>query len=148
LPQQEGINRVQGALANLKGRDKRDQMFSLGYFHTPVALDWIEQNIFEPITEAWGYLAAASKIDWRRIEFWLNRGRPLSHVAIDALMAIAQPRGAILRAYRPVLVEPPNLANFRLALTAYRERDPVPRVRNRIERLLATGEILAANDKG
>lgn len=84
----EGFDRVTAALAEQDGSHKRDLMFSLGYFHSPETLDWIEQHIFEPITEAWGYLAAASRLDWPRVERWFERGRPLSLVAIDALAAI------------------------------------------------------------
>jgi hypothetical protein len=141
LPLREGVDRVEAALAQLEGHHKRDSMFSLGYFHTHDALDWIERSIFEPITEAWGNLAAASMIDWPRIENWLLRGRPLSLVAIDALLAIADPRSPLLRAYLPSLIHPPTSATFREVLSAYCARDPVPRVQKRIEALLEPSGI-------
>jgi len=103
LPYREGFSRVTAALTEQAGSKKRDLMSSLGHFHSPEALDWIEQNIFEPITEAWGYLAAASQMDWPRAERWLAQGRPLSLVAIDALAAIVRPQSPFLRAYQPRL---------------------------------------------
>lgn len=137
LPHAEGVERVTAALARLKGREKLDQVFCLSYFRSPDALAWIEQNIFEPITESWGYLAAASKIDWSCAERWLGRGRPLSLVAIDALLAIARPRTPFLRETKPKLEGPPTFSRLQEVLLAYREHDPVPRVQQRIDALLA-----------
>lgn len=142
LPHAEGYDRVTSALARLKGRDKRDQMYCLSYFHSRNTLDWIERNIFEPITESWGYLAAASDMDWPRVEAWLDSGRPLSLVAIDALRAIAKPMTPLLRKDKPMLAAPPASASLQKVLLAYRERDPVPRVQHRIDSLLVnTGDL-------
>jgi hypothetical protein len=137
LPQEEGMSRVQAALAKLEVREKRGDMFGLSYFHSSETLTWIEQNIFEPITEHWGNLAAASNISWPCVESWLHAGRPLSLVAIDALAAIARPMTFLLREFKPKLHLPPAASRFREVLMAYRERDPVPRVQTRIDALLA-----------
>jgi hypothetical protein len=142
LPHAEGFERVTSALARLEGREKRDQAFCLSYFRSADALAWIERNVFEPITESWGYLAAASNIDWPRVEAWLDRGRPLSLVAIDALLAIARPRTPFLRESKPTLATPPGTSRLREVLLAYCERDPVPRVQQRVDALLANpGEL-------
>jgi hypothetical protein len=142
LPFREGFDRVTGALAGQEGPQKRDLMFSLGYFHSPEALDWIEQHIFEPITEAWGYLAAASELDWPRIERWFRRGRPLGLVAIDALAAIVRPQSPFLREYGPRLAQPPTPERFRQVLSAYAEQDRVPRVQQRTAGLISHADIL------
>jgi hypothetical protein len=142
LPPSEGFERVKSALDRLEGREKRDLMLCLGDFHSQQALRWIEQSIFEPITESWGYLAAASKIDWPTVERWFDSGRPLSLVAIDALAAIVRPMSPFLREYGPSLGAPPTLSRLREVLVAYRERDPVPRVQKRIDALLANAEAL------
>lgn len=142
LPFRDGFSRVTAALAEQNRSQKRDLMFSLGYFHSPEALDWIEQNIFEPITEAWGYLAAASRIDWPRAECWFERGRPFSLVAIDALAAIIRPQSPFLRDYGPRLHQPPTGHRFRQVLSAYAERDRVPRVQQRTATVLSHAEIL------
>ncbi len=117
-------------------------MFSLGYFHSSEVLDWIEQHIFEPITESWGYLAAASRLDWPRVERWLERGRPLSLVAIDALVAIVRPPNPLLRAHGPRLHYPPTRERLRQVLSAYAERDRVPRVQQRTAGLISHAESL------
>lgn len=61
----EGFDRVCGALDETEGTRKRDLMFGLSYFRSTEALDWIEKAIFEPITESWAYLAAASNVNRR-----------------------------------------------------------------------------------
>jgi hypothetical protein len=144
LPFREGFSRVTAALAQQDGSHKRDLMSSLGYFHSPEALDWIEQHIFEPITEAWGDLAAASRLDWPRAERWFESGRPLSLVAIDALAAIIRPQSPLLRAYRPRLHQPPTHERFRHVLSAYAERDRVPRVQQRTAGLISHADILTS----
>jgi hypothetical protein len=142
LPPVEGYERVVAALASQEGQKKRDQMYGLSYFHSQDSLDWIEQNIFEPITDSWGYLAAASKLDWPRIEAWFDKGRPLSLVAIDALLAITRPMTPLLRELGPSLLMPPTHSRFQQDLQAYRARDPVPRVQQRIDGLLANASQL------
>ncbi|MHA3774781.1 hypothetical protein ACXR0O_24935 [Verrucomicrobiota bacterium sgz303538] len=136
LPFREGFDRVTAALAQLDGAQKRDMISALGYFHSTEALDWIEQNVFVPITETWGYLAAASRIDWHRVERWLGHGRPLSLVAIDALAAIVRPRTPFLQKYGPGLHNPPTADQFKQVLLAYAERDNVPRVQQRTAYLI------------
>jgi hypothetical protein len=142
LPFREGFDRVVAALAQEEGSRKRDLMLSLGYFHSPEALDWIEKHIFEPITESWGYLAAASKLDWPRVEGWFEQGRPLSLVAIDALAAIIRPQSPFLRAYGPRLHQPPSADQLRRVLSAYAELDRVPRVQQRTSALLTHADAL------
>lgn len=142
LPFREGFDRVVAALAQEEGSPKRDLMFSLGYFHSPEVLDWIEKHIFEPITESWGHLAAASKLDWPRVERWFEYGRPLSLVAIDALAAIVHPQSPFLRAYGPRLHQPPSPERVKEMLSAYAARDPVPRVQQRISALIAHADGL------
>jgi hypothetical protein len=142
LPASEGFERVKSAVNQLEHREKRNLMFCLGYFHSQEALKWIEENIFEPITESWGYLAAASNIDWPRIERWFEYGRPFSLVAIDAMAAIVRPMSPFIREYGPSLRAPPTLSSFKEILLGYRERDPVPRVQRRIDGLLGNADLL------
>jgi hypothetical protein len=142
LPFREGFDRVTAALADQVGSHKRDLIFSLGYFHSPEALDWIEQHIFEPITEAWGFLAAASRLDWPRVERWFEHGRPLSLVAIDALIAIVRPQSPFLRTYGPCLHQPPTSDRFTQVLSAYAERDRVPRVQQRTAGLIPHADAI------
>jgi hypothetical protein len=144
LPHDEGFNRVTTALSRLDTRERRDQMSCLCHFHSQDALVWIERNVCEPITESWGYLAAASDFDWKRSETWLGSGRPLSLIAIDALLAIAWPRTPFLRETKPKLAAPPSRASLEGVLLAYRQRDPVPRVQQRIDAVLSHAKELTS----
>lgn len=136
LPFREGFTRVCDVLSDLEDPQKRDSMFALSYFRSAEALDWIERAVSEPITESWGYLAAASDLDWPRIEAWFGTGRPLSLVAIDALRAIVRPMTLFLREHSPTLRDQPPPERFLLVLTEYMKHDPVPRVEQRIQGLL------------
>jgi len=140
LPFREGFDRVVAALEALPDKSKREAMFCLGSFHSPEALDWIERHIFPPITDAWGSLAADSELDWPRAERWLSSGRPLSHVALAALEAIIRqrPKGA----YLPRLHQTPSQQALRNALSAYAALDPVPRVLNGTQHILANVSVL------
>ena len=145
LPFREGFDRVTTALSSLNGKEKQDTKFALSYFRSAEALDWIEREIAPPITENWGYLAAASQLSWARVVAWLESGRPLSLVAIDALRAIAQPMTPFLREIKPGLENPPSLEVFREVVSEYMRRDPVPRVQQRGGDLVARGETLTKN---
>lgn len=145
LPYREGFDRVSNTLDTLESSQKRDSIFALSYFRSSEALDWIERAIFEPITESWGYLAAASDLDWRRVETWFASGRPLSLVAIDALRSFVRPMTPFLREHSPVLRDRPSFETFSAVLEGYMERDPVPRVQQRIEGLMAHGGALTSN---
>lgn len=136
LPFHEGFPMVTAALSKLSGSRKRDLIFCLGYFQATAALDWIEEHIFEPITEDWGRLAAASKLDWPRAERWLEGGRPLSLVALDALSAIIHPRTPFLQSQQLRLHSPPTSQRLIQVLTGYAEKDGVPRVQQRTNTLI------------
>lgn len=136
LPFVDAFERATTAIEALPQTDRRCAMSALHYFRSPLTLDWIEKHAGEPITEAWGYLAAASGFSWSRAKSWLEHGRPLSLIAIDALLAIAKPQTPNLRSLQPLLHEAPSAAHLGVELQRYAERDNVPRVRQRIDSLL------------
>lgn len=142
LPFEEGFENVTTAINGLKGTQKLNAIWVLGYFHSASVLEWIELNVFQPITETWGYAAAASQFDWLHVEQWLERGRPLALVAIDALLGIAVPPTPLLRAYRPRLLMPPSPEQFTKVLLDYAQKDKVPRVQDRIRAILQHTETL------
>lgn len=142
LPLVEGFDRVSTALEPEVRKKKWDLIVSLSYFQSANALNWIELNIKEPITEAWGYLAAASQIDWPRVENWLRRGRPLSLVALDALTAISRPPTPLLKSIKLRLHNPPNIVSYQRELNEYARTDTSPRVQQRADILLRAAESL------
>lgn len=137
LPFEEGFARAESALAGMPDRTRRECFSALAHFRSPRALRWIELNAAEPTVEAWGHLAAASAFSWAKAEEWLQAGRPLSLIAIDALLAIAEPQTPFLRDLRPGLGEPASEFDTRKVLEAVATADPVPRVKQRIGALLA-----------
>lgn len=124
----EGFSRVVNALADMDDKNRRESMYALSYFRSRRTLDWIEANVSSPITESWGRLAAASRFDWGRAVAWLNAGRWLSLVALDALAAIVRPLTPLLRELAPELEDKPARLTFAATLNEYAQHDPAPRV--------------------
>ena len=143
LPDSEGFDRVASVLELLPQKEQRERMYCLGFFHSAKVLDWIESHVFSPVTDTWGYLAAESCLNWPRIVQWLEAGRPLSRVALNALSAIVGDRPA--GAYVPHLHSPPSETELRHALLTYAERDPVPAVHFQVNHLLANALRLLAS---
>lgn len=143
LPFEDGFARAETALAEMPERTRRESFSALAHFRSPRALQWIESNAAEPTVEAWGRLAAASTFSWPKAEEWLQAGRPMSLIAIDALLAITNPQTPLLREQRPVLGSPASELRIRTILEAVAATDPVPRVTQRIGALLARLPALA-----
>lgn len=137
LPFEIAFERATTAIEALPQNERRNAMLALSYFQSPATLDWIEKHASEPVTDGWGYLAAASRLSWTRVTSWLQRGRPYSLVAIDALLAIANPRTLNLRSIQPVLVDAPTTSKLRTELQQYVELDGVPRVRQRVDAIFS-----------
>lgn len=138
LPRDEGLKRVFADLDEASDDGLIDRALALTSFRDGSVLDWLESHVREPLTESWGNLAAASQMSWPRVAVWLERGRPLSLVALDALLAIVQPKTPRLQELRPELVEPPTCTALTHALNAYAVRDPVLRVSRATKAILAT----------
>ena len=143
LPFEDGFARTETALAEMPERTRRESFSALAHFRSPRALQWIELNAAEPTVEAWGRLAAASAFSWPKAEEWFQAGRPLSLIAIDALLAITNPQTLFLREHRPVLGSPASEFRTRTVLEEVAATDPVPRVKQRIGVLLARLPALA-----
>lgn len=145
LPRREGFDRVVEALCGMGEPEQRQLMLSLSHFHSPDALDWIERHARPPVTESWGNLAAASQLDWPRVVQWLNGGRPLSLVALDALGAVIRPMTPLLRSYGPHLHDPPDSAELHRVLNSHLARDRAPRVKMMTAAILKNEAILLGN---
>lgn len=131
LPEEEGFPLVTGALEAMPEKERRQLFGALAHFRSTRSLDWIENHVSEPTVDAWGHLAAASNLSWPRVNKWMKAGRPLSLVAVDALLAIAKPRTLFLRRTRPVLVNPPAEQDLRNAIEGLIKADPAVRIMQR-----------------
>ncbi|MDB5439999.1 MAG: hypothetical protein JWM33_2426, partial [Caulobacteraceae bacterium] len=97
-------------------------------FHSPQVLDWIERTVKSPVSDRWGYLAARSCLTWAVVSRWLAAGRPLSLVAVDALLEIYCPRPSARPSAAPEILDQPQAAVVVRALRDAAQDDPVPRV--------------------
>lgn len=143
LPREEALEYVRRALA-APGTNVAEQIGCLAWFHEAAALNLIEQYATSPISETWGRTAAACGITWDRAQRWMEAGRPLSTVALDALHACVRYDSPLLAELAPRLLDPPDVATLRAALTQQMERDPVPRVKKLAAHLIDKAEALVA----
>lgn len=120
-----------------------NKISALIYFERPETLDWIEKvkDRIINVSDSWGNLTAASRFDWRRAEKWINEGRPLSLVALDALMyctTIGDRQNQIpwFRKHPPKLINPEKPEVIAMTVNEYLKTDSVPRVKNSANRII------------
>ncbi|WP_407122446.1 hypothetical protein [Bradyrhizobium sp. STM 3561] len=131
LPAPEGLHQTIHALQAVHGRDLEKQMSALSWFRAPVVLDWIESHVpRQDVTASWGQLASLSDLHWSRVQSWLESGRPLSLVALDALASCIPRQGQarILTILDPKLKGCGDRSAIGHALRAYEAEDSAPRV--------------------
>ena len=120
-----------------------ENISALLYFQSDKTLDWIEKVIHmtNNISTSWGTLAAASKFSWFRADKWLSLGRPLSLVAIDALLFCTttgdrQNQAFWLQQNPPKLTDNPRPEIIANKLKDYLSKDNVPRTKNAINKII------------
>lgn len=138
MPHNEAIPMALAAVEQSGMSDLSVPALSLAHFRSPKVIDWIDGMATSPISNRWGLLAARSGLSWATATKWLDKGRPMSLVAMDAMGVIMRPE----HGERPSMFDmtmddaPPNdmiLARLR----EYALRDPVPRVTQMIDRIVA-----------
>lgn len=142
LPRSEALSLVIAALEAGTGR-MDDRIACLSWFRDEAALDAIEKLVQSPLTSSWGRVAAACGLSWDRACRWLDGGRPLSLVALDALVAMVHYDTPLLKELQPHLPGPVEAESIRRVLSSQAERDPVPRVNAAVRRLLKSADELA-----
>jgi len=120
-----------------------ENISALLYLQSDKTLDWIEKVIHRTnnISINWGTLAASSKISWVRADKWLSVGRPLSLVAIDALLFCTTTRDRQNQAFwlqenPPKLTDNPRPEIIANKLKDYLSKDNVPRTKNAINKII------------
>ena len=120
-----------------------ENISALLYFQSEKTLDWIEKVIHRTnnISINWGTLAASSKFSWVRADKWLSVGRPLSLVAIDALLFCTttgdrQNQAFWLQENPPRLIDNPRPEIIANKLKDYRSKDNVPRTKKAINKII------------
>ncbi|MEM9078700.1 MAG: hypothetical protein AAGC43_16790 [Bacteroidota bacterium] len=116
-----------------------ESMGILNFLKYEPTLDWIEKNAKRSIniTEAWGHLAASSNFTWEIAQKWLDSGRPLSLIAIDAVYFCTTTNERLnqspwMRELNPKLIDNPKLDIVANGLQEYLKKDSVPRTKNTI----------------
>ena len=129
LPSDDAWDSATKAIA--QSQNVREDAQSLGWFRDDRTLDWIEEQlpILElPVTQDWGRLAAISRLTWSRTESWLALGRPLSLVALDAMVSCYHYDTMNLKRIQPKLTAEVAESYISEALDRYLASDDVPRV--------------------
>jgi len=122
--------------ANRILKEKREQCNALGWFRSQQALAWLEYHVESPIVGQWGHLAALSHISWSWILRWLEQGRPMSLVALDALINCCRHNTPMLKLFAPRLQDPAPFMEMKQRLEAYAAVDRVPRVEQAVRSIV------------
>ncbi len=141
LPLEEGFGYYTDELDKIDSPSVlTDNLIALIYFQSALSLNWIEKNInrVTNISGVWGSLAVASQFDWARAKKWLDSGRPLSLVSLDALANCAvtketQYSSIWLNNNPQRLLDPDPIDKMNAVLAGYLSKDNVTRVRNKID---------------
>jgi hypothetical protein len=146
LPLQEGFQLYADALAQIDSISiVYQKMLGFIHFESRLTLQWITENIhkFVNINSAWGEIAAVSEFDWATARTWIESGRPLSLVALDALVHCARIpyRSQGWRLPTQKLLQPDTVGNMDAVLKAYLSRDGVPRVKNAVAFISSNWEV-------
>jgi hypothetical protein len=143
LPFDEGFSMVTKEVEHSPDNLLADNSSALLYFQSNKTLEWIEKvkERINNVSSQWGTLSAASMFDWHTAEKWLNEGRPLSLIALDALVycttrgeRLNQPLW--LRENPPTLLNAPKPEMIANTLTAYLEKDSVPRTKTAVKQII------------
>jgi hypothetical protein len=116
---------------------------ALNFIRYEKVLDWIENNIRRTtnIGTNWGHLAASSYLSWNRADKWLTSGRPLSLVALDAIVFCTTVGERLnqspwMRQIKPRLVDSPKPEAIAKRLQEYLLTDNVPRTRFAVQKII------------
>jgi hypothetical protein len=115
-----------------RSSDIRTAAAAFAHLRSSRTLDWLETTlprIDTPMTEGWGRIAALSRFSWDRASKWLTAGRPLSLVALDALVSCAHYDTLLSKRFRPRLTRgAASVQEMAAEIERYMNADRVPRV--------------------
>ncbi len=134
---------ITNELDNCEDRYLNDYIVVLNHIRIEKNLDWIENNAnrIKNISSNWGHIAALSYFKWTRADKWLSMGRPLSLVALDALIFCTTNgerlnQSLIMREVNPKLIDNPKLDIVANRLQEYLKVDSVPRTKDSVSRII------------
>ena len=128
---------------NCEDKYLNEYITALNFIRNEKVLDWIEENIHRTtnIGINWGHLAASSYLSWDRVKKWLTKGRPLSLVALDAIIFCTTVGERLnqspwMRQIQPKLVDNPKPEIIAKQLQEYLLTDNVPRTKTAIHKII------------
>ncbi len=130
-------------IENCEDKYLNEYITAFNFIRYEKVLDWIESNIHRTtnIGLNWGHLAASSYLTWSRAEKWLATGRPLSLVALDALMFCTTVGERLnqslwMRQIQPKLLDNPKPEIVAARLQEYLQTDTAHRTKTIINKII------------
>jgi hypothetical protein len=143
VEKEEAFRRISSEISACDNRYLNDYIIALNYIQYEKVLDWIEteSHRINNVSENWGHLAAMSHFDWKRAAKWLSSGRPLSLIALHALILCTTKgerlnQSAIMRQFNPRLSDNPGPDVIAMKLQEYLLIDNVPRTRDSVNTII------------
>ncbi len=130
---EDALSLVLPELESLGPDRTREHLHCLFPLASPPLLEWIETHAASPVVNTWGELAARCEPDVDRLHVWIQRGRPLSLVALDTLLVqiLATERGNATYPWKS------KVHALLDDLVELRSADPAPRVKDTIDAILS-----------
>ncbi|MBE7170323.1 MAG: hypothetical protein INR73_07020 [Williamsia sp.] len=143
LPFNEAFAIVTTEIEGSPQKSFADNSSALLYFRSGQTLDWLE-NVKDRIinvSSIWGVLVAASMFDWPRAKKWLEEGRPLSLIALDALLYCTTTgnrhnQSLWLLEHPPTLLKPVEPEDMVNTITTYLKKDNAPRSKETAKQII------------
>ncbi|NLD50003.1 MAG: hypothetical protein GX660_22905 [Clostridiaceae bacterium] len=132
----EAFNVTIAYLENLELREIAERSSILSWFTSSKTLNFIEKHATTPVQDFWGRIACVSEFTWEKVTQWLQIGRPLSLISLDALHSITRYDTLLLQELRPVLLNAPDHLTIINKLREYKKSDPVPRVERIVDSII------------
>lgn len=140
---EEAYEIIKNELNLLENKYLNECLGAFNYIQYEKCLDWIEENISktENVTLSWGHLAAISKFNWRRAEKWIDSGRPLSLVALDAINFCTTTgeklnMSVMMQEINPKIIDHPKHEIIAEKVQEYKTKDPSPRVKRIVNNII------------
>lgn len=140
---QEAFALISAEIDSCSDRYLNDFIHGFNYLRSEKSLDWIEANISRAknVSQSWGHVCASSHFTWDRAKKWIEKGRPLSLVALDGLMFCTTKGPRLnqshwMQTLDPKLEDNPSPKEVKQVLLNYLKTDHVPRTKMLVELII------------
>lgn len=144
IPFPKAFSMLSEELDTLNEKDLAANISVFIYFENKKVLDWIEEHKsnISHVSSSFGIVAAINQFDWLTAEKWLKCGRPLSLIALDALLYCTKTNfesnvPLVFKDKEPKLINSPSSAVIAATLQDFLKSDDKPRTRNIINTIIS-----------